>query len=104
MGFKESVLEDIDQIFFDEDFFGSVHSFDGEEITVIVDEEGLDDIKRTWKDEVHKNPVLLFVMEKDMKRKLTINSDVEYDGKMYFVKSLAKSDGVWKMLLERSTI
>lgn len=104
MGFRESLCEDIDSVFFDDEFFGSSHIFDGEEITVIVDDDGLEKLSRKWRDEVHNNPVLLFVRESDMKRKLAVNSTVDYDGKMYFVSSLSKSEGVWKLLLERNKV
>ena len=39
MGFVEQVSKDIDDVFFDEGFFGSKHSLDNKEITVIVDED-----------------------------------------------------------------
>lgn len=102
MGFLEDVAEDIDEVFFDEDFFGSRHNFDGKDILVIVDDEELDELKKDWKDEVNKASVLLFVREEDMERKLTINSTVEFDEKVYFVNGIWKPDGVWKLLLGRN--
>ncbi len=110
MGFKEDLAEDIDEVFFDEDFVGSRHIFEGEEITVIVDSEGLEEIEKrmdktvNYKDEIHKKPVLLFVREADMKRKLTVNSAVEFDGEMYRVAFVSKSPGIRKMLLERHKV
>jgi len=110
MGFKEDFKEDIDEVFFDEDFFGSRHIFEGEEIIAVVDSEGLEEMEKkqdktaNYKDELHKKPVLLFVRESDMKRKLTVNSIVGYDGEMYKVAMLSKQEGVWKMLLERTKV
>lgn len=46
MGFVEQVSKDIDDVFFDEGFFGSKHSLDNKEITVIVDEDALEEIKK----------------------------------------------------------
>ncbi len=110
MGFKEDLEEDIDEVFFDEDVFGSRHIFEGEEITVVVDNEGLENMEKrqdkkvNYKDEIHKKPVLLFVRESDMKRKLTVNSIVEYDKEIYNVVMISKYEGVWKMLLERAKV
>ena len=102
MGFLEDVLEDIDEVFFDEDFFGSIHNFDGRDILAIVDEEELEELRKEWKDEVNKAPGLLFVQEKDMERKLTIGSTVEFDEKVFYVNGIWKPDGVWKLLLGRN--
>lgn len=109
MGFSEDALEDIDDVFFDEDFFGSRHNFDGRDILVIVDDEEAEElkkdwIKKDWKDEVNKASVLLFVREKDMERKLTVNSTVEFDGKTFYVNGIWKPDGVWKLLLGRNQV
>ena len=46
MGFKEDLKEDINEVFFDEDVFGSRHIFEGEEITVVVDNEGLEEMEK----------------------------------------------------------
>ena len=108
MGFMEDLEDDIDEVFFDEDFFGSRHNFDGEDIVVILDEDekqrnnGIS--RMIKKDESNKDLVLLFVRESDMKRKITINSSVTFDDKVLFVQSLSKSNGVWKMLLGRSQV
>lgn len=104
MGFLEDVQEDIDEIFFDEDFFGSLHNFDGREIPVILDAEGLEEMRKKWKDEVNKASVLLYVRESDMERKLTYNSSVEFDNKVFFVNTISKMDGVWKILLGRNQV
>lgn len=104
MGFMEDAAEDLDEVFFDEDFFATWHNFDGKDILVVVDEDELEEMKRKWKDEVNKSSVLLYVQAKDMERKLAINSSVEFDGKLFFVNNLRKQDGVWKMLLGRNQV
>lgn len=106
MGFMEDLSDDIDEIFFDEDFFGSKHNFDGRELIVIEDVE---EIKKRqsdekWKDEVNKAGVLLFVRESDMERKLTVNSVVEYDDKILYVNGIWKQPGIWKLLLGRNQV
>lgn len=110
MGFKEDLAEDIDEVFFDGDYFGSRHVFDGKEITVIIDSEGLEEMEKrlvrtaNYKNEIHKKPVLLFVRETDMERKITVNSVVEFDGEIYNVAFISKNYGIWKVLLERNKV
>lgn len=108
MGFINEMMEDVDEIFFDKDFFGSIHRFDGKEITVIVDSDERQETRNQWKDrvkdEVNKNSVLLFVKSSDMERRLAVHSDVDFDGEIYFVSGLWKQEGIWKILLERNQV
>ncbi len=104
MSFSEDIFDDIDELFFDQDFFGTLHNFDGEDVVVIVDDDYLEQQNKKWKDEVDKNSVLLFVKESDMKRKLSVNSAVLFDRKDYFVHVISKQNGVWKILLGRSQV
>lgn len=107
MGFKEDVEADIGEVFFNSEEFGSLHEIDGEEITVVVaSNERNDTAKREnekdmWKDEIQKESILIFVKEKDMKRKLSVNSAIRYDGRPFFVNAINKQGGVWKLLLGR---
>ena len=104
MSFSEDIFDDIDELFFDQDFLGTLHNFDGEDIVVIVDDDYLEQQNKKWKDEVDKNSVLLFVKESDMKRKLSVNSAVLFDRKDYFVHVISKQNGVCKILLGRSQV
>ena len=88
MGFVEQVSKDIDDVFFDEGFFGSKHSLDNKEITVIVDEDALEEIKKNWRDELERKP--------------SVGSVIEYDGRPYTIREISKQDGVWKILMGRS--
>ena len=102
MGFVEQVSKDIDEVFFDEGFFGSKHSLDNKEITVIVDEDALEEIKKNWRDELVKKPVLLYVKECDIERKPSVVSVIEYDGRPQLIREISKQDVVWKILMGRS--
>lgn len=112
MGFLEDILEDLDEVFFDEDFYGSKHKFDGKDITVILaGDELLDNSKnksreerRSYRDELIKKSLLLYVQEKDIERKLSVNSEVSFDGRMYFVHEESKQSGVWRILLGKEQI
>lgn len=109
MGFAEQLCDDLDGVFFDEDVFASRHTVDGKELLVVVDDEGMAETRRTkqddkWRDDVHKNSLLFYVRESDMERKLAVNSEIDFDGKMYYVNDIRKSDGVWKILLGRNQV
>lgn len=102
--FMESIMDDLDEVFFDEDFMGSRHSFCEKEIVLIVDEEERERLNNKWKDEVNQCSVLLFVKESDMERRLSVGSFVDYDGEYYYVQSISKQDGVFKILLGENEV
>ena len=109
MGFKEDVATDLDECFFDEEFYASRHRIDGKEVLVIIDEDGLEEIRKAkadtrYRDEVYKRSILFYVRESDMERKLAVNSEIDFDGKMYYVNDIRKSDGVWRILLGRNQV
>jgi len=109
MGFKEDIATDLDESFFDEEFFASRHSIDGKEVLIITGEDGLEENKGAkaesrYRDEVHKRSILFYVRENDMERKLAINSEVDFDGGMYFVNDIRKLDGAWEILLGRNQV
>lgn len=109
MGFKEDVKEDLDGVFFDEDFFAEWHKLDGEDILVVVDEDELEEINRKeaekiYQGKVNKYSILFYVRESDIKRKLTVNSSLDYDGSMYFVNGLKKQGSLWRILLGRNQV
>ena len=101
MGFLDDAQEDIDSFFED---FGTMHTFCGKEMTVIVDDDECEKLNRIWKDAVNQCTVLLFVRESDMEKKLAIGSHVEYDDSYYFVNSLGRQNGVWKIALGRNQV
>lgn len=109
MGFMDDVRADLDEVFFDTEFFAILHKIDGEDTTVIVDEDGLEEINRkeseiAYKGKANKYAVLLYIREDDLKRKYTVNSSLDYDGNMYFVNSIKKTCGLWRLLLGRNQV
>ncbi len=109
MEFMEQIVDDLDEVFFDEDAFAAWHTVDGEKVLVVVDEEGMEETRKTkqdvnWRDDVHKSSIFFYVREKDMQRKPTINSEIDFDGKLYYVNDIKKPNGVWKILLGRNQV
>lgn len=110
MGFQEDIAEDLEECFFDEEVFGSIHSIDGKDTLVVLDEELCAETGKTktagsrYRDEVHKHSILFYVQESDMERKLAINSEVDFDGKIYYVNDIYKHSGIWKILLGRNQV
>lgn len=114
MGLMDAMAADLDAVFFDETVFASVHNVDGVDIPVVVDEAELSQmstLKRKagsrsmgWTADVNEHSVLFFAKEKDIARKLTVNSRVEFDGRLYFVHHIQRAGGCYKILLGREQV
>lgn len=106
-GFMEDVEDDLKNVFFDPDTFGSIHEVDGKEVTVVYDS-----IKRSLvpkgknelRDDVHDNVILLSIPKKDIGRRLKINSCLDLDGEKMFVHSVTDEEGVYNITLGRKMI
>lgn len=102
--FEDMLMEDLDEVFFDRDFFGSEHTIDDKPVTVIVDNELLNQMLSGGNDEIFRDDIALFVREEDIQDKLTVNCILELDGKPLFVHSALLDAGVYKLMLGRNQI
>lgn len=102
--FMESIAADVDDVFFDLDFFGSICNINGKDTVVVVDDEELRSLQKTEKDGIYKNDILLFIRAKDAGKKLKIGSYLDVDGKRLFVHDVTETAGVYKLVLGRNQI
>lgn len=102
--FMESIATDVDDVFFDLDFFGSMCNIDGRDIVVVMDDEELHSLQKTDKDGIYKNDMLLFIRAKDIGKKLKVGSYLDVDGKRLFVHDVTETAGVYKVVLGRNQI
>ena len=106
--FMESIEGDIDDVFFDTDFFAHIHLINGKDIPVIADEsELMEALKKDYGrgdrgDGIFKDETRLFVRKSDIgETRLKINSIMEVDGRDLFVHDTKEEEGVFKITLGR---
>lgn len=104
MNFKDVYREDLENAFFDEDEFAEKHMIDGKEYTIVLTEVKAEDAREHVKKSVNpketainKVKFVLYIREKDVERKITVNSMINLDGKKYFVLDVIKMRGVYKV-------
>lgn len=110
--FMDGVTEDLDTVFLDLDVFGERHVVQGEEITILYDNEELERIKEKkekkkenrFEDDVHKADVLFYARESDLGSELSVNSLLSIDGKRYFIYQTRLVAGLWKIILGRKQL
>lgn len=101
--FKDMVQADIKEIFLNFDEFGEIHTINGEEVLIIVDENELTEReKRTQaKDgELHRKQLLFYVSTKDFGALPSPGKLLVLDGKKYTITDAENEMGIYSISLE----
>ena len=99
--FMDDVMDDLEDVFFTDEI-GEEHNINGENMTVIIDNEELEEIKRLSDEKdtgIYRDDILLYIKENDISKKLKVGSILLLDEKVMFVHSVTKSNGVYKVIV-----
>lgn len=103
MNFKDMVRQDVKNIFLNPDVFGESHIVDGNEMTIIIDENELTEREKKMKtlaEGLHNKQLLIYVSEDDFGPEPLIGRLIELDGSYYTVTDVANEDGIYSISLE----
>lgn len=103
MGFKDMILEDIKSIFLNPEEFGELHTVDGKEMIIIVDENELVEREKktkTMAEGLHNKQLLIYVSKEDFGPEPLINRLLELDGSDYVVTDVSDENGIYAISLE----
>jgi hypothetical protein len=107
MNFKEAYAADLENAFFDLDEFGSVHNIDGVDCVVVMTEINADGVRNTFNQKetaVNKVKYALYARDKDLRRKISVNSMITLDGRKCFVNDVSHSDGVYTIVISINAV
>ena len=112
MTFKESLQDDLDNVFFDSEELAAEHIIDGEKVIVVMQDfvytsartPGQQGSMINKKESAtNKGSFLLYIRENDVKKlrrkRITAKSTINIDGKNYFVEDSKTSGGVNKVII-----
>lgn len=108
MNFKEAYLEDLGNAFFDLEEFASKHMIDGEEYTVVLTDMSGEEARALYGNSSVLNPketaimktsYVIYIRDTELKRKFSVNSMINLDGRKYFVQSVAHTEGVCRLAI-----
>lgn len=105
MSFKDDIQEDIKTIFLNSDEFGEVHTVDGKEMVIIVDENELAEREakvKTMAEGLHNKQLLIYVSKKDFGSEPLIDRLLELDGNYYTVTNVSNEMGIYAISLEEN--
>jgi len=101
--FKQSIQDDISNIFFDLKLFGEIHLIDGDKINIIIDYDELtrrNGSQSANADGVFIEGLLFFADIKDFGRLPEAGSLLKLDESIYRVSEVTENSGVLEVVLE----
>lgn len=112
MTFKEILIDDLDETFFNPDEFAETHNVDGRDIEVVITDVQFANA-RTGMSKKALNPkesainlskYLLFIRDKDARGRYTVNAMIKLDGQTMFVQTVKHTMGVWQLGIGRTQV
>jgi len=100
--FKEQLEKDLDGTFFNLDEFAELHTIDGKEIPVVVDNETLLQLnmgKTVNSDGIFTDSIIIFVQKKYLDYEPVIGQVIDFDGVTYPVDNVLSDTGGYTMIL-----
>ncbi|MDA3732383.1 hypothetical protein PBV87_12880 [Niameybacter massiliensis] len=104
MGFKEQINKDLDQTFFNIDEFAEEHIINGQKISIVVDNDRLEERSKKEYDGLYVGELLFFVPKSRLSAKLKQDGPVIFDGKQMYVFSLREDNGVYEVILNQNLV
>lgn len=100
--FKEQLEKDFDGTFFNLDEFAELHTIDGKEIPVVVDNETLIQLnmgKTVNSDGIFTDSIIIFVQKKYLDYEPVIGQVMDFDGVAYPVDNVLSDTGGYTVVL-----
>ena len=107
MTFKEQIAQDNRKVFMNIDEFGEMHTVNGKEMLVLIDNNELIDREKRYQykkslyaDGVYIKQLLIYVHAEDFGPLPSIGRSITFDGKVYIVGDAINEDGIYSLNLE----
>ncbi len=100
--FKEQLEKDFSAVFFNMDEFAELHSIDGKEVPVVVDNDTLLALKlgvNANSDGIFEDAKMFFVQKKDMDYEPVIGQIMDFDGETYPIGNIMEDFGGYTIIL-----
>lgn len=86
-------------IFFNLDELATEHMINNKKMTVVVDEDKLEEGKIKNLDGINSKEILYYVKANDFGNLPKVDDEQKFDGKFMFVKNAIESDGIYEITL-----
>lgn len=99
MSFKDDILNDLDNVFFNELEFATEHEFDGKPIICVVDDDLLQEKKLKSATGTYSGVKTIHVSTNQLEGKPVVGSRFSFDSLKYYIKECIESDGLYTITL-----
>lgn len=100
MSFKEIINKDIENVFFNIEEFGEIHTINEVEQKILIDNDELEKIKLKDNSGNFKGNILFYINKKDLDFTPKIQIFMNLDNKKYRVSDFSEDLGVYQIILE----
>lgn len=97
--FKDYLIKDTNNIFNTNEFAG-IHNIDGQEKTIIKDNELLKERQAKYAEGTYKGDLLFFIKKDDFGEAPAIGQPVKFDNEVMRVSDFNENEGVYEITLE----
>jgi hypothetical protein len=102
MSFKDIVQQDLDNIIFNTEEFAEVHTIDGKQLKVAVDNDALMERSKKEYDGISVGEILYFVKALDFGELPEEGTPQAFDGRMMYVFNAREDDGIYEIILRQN--
>lgn len=100
MNFKDALVKDLSQVFFNVDEFAELVIIDGKPMTVIIDTETLKKHNLKQGKGLNTGELLYIVKKSEMENEPIIDNRCTFNGKSYTIKDFSEDDLTYTVMLE----
>ena len=100
MSFKETISNDLFNVFMNVEEFGETHNIDGEDIACVVDDDKLKD--NSIKSGTYKGEKLIYVPLTSLQGLYVQGAKISFDGEDFYVADVANDMGMITLTLTKN--
>jgi hypothetical protein len=101
LGFKDYLQQDL-STFINPDEFGEIHNIDGNNVSVIVDNDKLQERSKKEFDGLSVGELLYFAKVSDLAKKPMQDSVQLFDKRPYLVFNVREDNGIYELILQQN--
>ena len=102
MALKDEILNDIDNIFFNIEDFGEIHTIENKRVVCVIDDDALKIRSGSNDLSVSESTLLLFAKQSDLPTRKVAGDDIRIDGRIYIVDDWKVNLGVAEIALHQN--
>ena len=102
MSFKDDILSDLDNVFFNLNEFATEHTFDGKAIVCVLDDDLLEENRLKSSTGIYKGVKMFHVSKNQLEGRPAIGGRFAFDDENYFVSDCKETDGMYTITLSKT--